>query len=536
MSAQISMIPIDHISESPFNPRKTFNDATLAELAESIREAGLQQPIKVRPVGAHDAGYLLYEAVFGHRRLRACRLAGLEDVPAIMEEMTDDQVRVAQIAENLHREDVTPLEEAEALQLLRAEHGYTTAQLQKVSGKSRTYVFNRLKLLEASADVRTAIADGRLQADAALPIARLPSHTLQNAVLAQVLEGVTEWRQGERTSRPMSVREVDELVSNKRTPLAGVFFPLWDASLVADAGSCSACRKNSTNCPDLLEEGIEADQCMDKACLDTKAEAHVARLIEPLEAAGAVKWDLIFYQREWALDSGDMVRLEPWRAAYEKKHKLDGVKYWVEDGEVHLAIEKTLLCGRLRAADKKFAAEEKKAREAAGDKGERLFQQQAGRPNYFEQRRKCRQDAQQALLDRVPLRLTASDFNVIAASVLAEYVDMLQVESEVAQAFGFTGEDFSDVPTLLAKCEQTGESAAQMLAITALCELVMEDVSNCEQDHEGLRDHTLAAFNRHGVDLLAIYRKHFPEDHTGDQAGVVHLRKQSELDEEETEA
>jgi ParB/RepB/Spo0J family partition protein len=504
------MIPVDHIEESPFNPRKHFNDATLAELAESIKHAGLQQPIKVRPIGQHDAGYLLYQAVFGHRRLRAARLAGLDEVPALVEDMSDDQVKVAQIAENLHREDVTPLEEAAALDQLRKEHGYTTAELQRTAGKSRTYVFNRLKLLEASADVRTAIAEGRLQADAALPIARLPSHTLQNAVLAEVLEGVTLWRGNERVTEPMSVRQVEDLVRDKRTPLAGVYFQLWDATLVPDAGSCTGCRKNTTNCPELLEEGIEADLCLDKACLDGKAAAHLQALAAPLEAAGATHWDLVSYQRQWRLDDFEFVKLDQWRAAYEKKHQLDGVKYWIEDGQVHLAIGRDLLMQRLPAAAKHFKAQEEQHRSASSNDKRALADREDKYNDYFAKRRDFCAEATQALTSNSPLTLAGSDFSVICSQVIGSngYMDL---SSDLMKRYGFDEVDLDEPMDIMRAAEREQARSAELLFVSAAIQLLAFDIGNWEEEHSAPSAEVVAIFDRHGVDLLAIYQKHFPD-------------------------
>lgn len=509
MTAQVSLIPVDHIEESPFNPRKHFNDATLAELAESIKHAGLQQPIKVRPIGQHDDGYLLYQAVFGHRRLRAARLAGLDEVPALVEEMSDDQVKVAQIAENLHREDVTPLEEAEALDQLRKEHGYTTAQLQRTAGKSRTYVFNRLKLLEASADVRTAIAEGRLHADAALPIARLPSHTLQNAVLAEVLEGVTLWAGGERITQPLSVRQVEDLVRDKRTPLAGVHFQLWDATLVPDAGSCTGCRKNTTNCPELLEEGIEADLCMDKGCLDGKAAAHEEALAAPVRAAGATAWDLNRYQRQWRLDDGTVVDLTPWRAVYEKKFKLDQVLFFIEDGQLHLVIQKSTLMERLPAAAKHFKAKAQSASDAQS--AHNAAAKEDGWMSHHAAKSALLEEIEQALMAQHPLTLTAPDFHAVCALALNAEDWYAEHRASVMAALEIDDDAFESIETIFELGEQASDQLAQYAVIISMMALVSCAVGYRPEYSKGLSPNTIAAFDRHGVDVLGIYKKHFPD-------------------------
>jgi ParB/RepB/Spo0J family partition protein len=151
-------IALADLHDSPSNPRKHFDEAALAELAADIKHHGrVLQPICVRPrvpalfanAGDPDA-QCGFEIIFGHRRARAAELAGLAEIDAMVTSMTDAEVARAQISENLARQDVHPIEEAEGFQALMAEHSVSADDLVQQTGKSRSYVYGRLKLLQAA--------------------------------------------------------------------------------------------------------------------------------------------------------------------------------------------------------------------------------------------------------------------------------------------------------------------------------------------------------------------------------------------------
>jgi ParB/RepB/Spo0J family partition protein len=117
----ITNIAITHLDESPYNPRKIFNEASMQELAADIKAQGrVLSPLLVRPTNG-----AMYQIVFGHRRYRAAEIAGLLEVPCMVRAMSDEEVKRAQISENLQREDVHPIEEAEGFQALMNDHGVT---------------------------------------------------------------------------------------------------------------------------------------------------------------------------------------------------------------------------------------------------------------------------------------------------------------------------------------------------------------------------------------------------------------------------
>jgi ParB family chromosome partitioning protein len=150
-------LPIDSLSPSPLQPRTTFDEAELDELAQSIRQNGVLQPILARQRAAGG-----YEIIAGERRWRAAQRAGVHELPAIVRQLDDDQALELALVENLQREDLNPLEEAEAYQRLVARFGHTQEAVAQVIGKSRSHVANMIRLLELPPYVKTLLGDGRL--------------------------------------------------------------------------------------------------------------------------------------------------------------------------------------------------------------------------------------------------------------------------------------------------------------------------------------------------------------------------------------
>jgi ParB family chromosome partitioning protein len=154
-------VPIEFVKANPRNPRRMFADAELEELAASIRERGIIQPILVRTVrGTMDQ----YEIVAGERRWRAAQRAGLHDVPVILLEVSDRESLEIAIIENVQRADLNPLEEANGYQALGDEFNYRQEEIAKIVGKSRPHVANTLRLLKLSDAVKAYINSGQLSA------------------------------------------------------------------------------------------------------------------------------------------------------------------------------------------------------------------------------------------------------------------------------------------------------------------------------------------------------------------------------------
>lgn len=153
-------VPLEFITPNPRNPRRSFGDAELTDLTQSIREHGLVQPIVVRPMG--EAGR--FELIAGERRWRAAQRAGLVDIPVIIRDVNDRTALELAIIENVQRADLNPVEEALGYQQLIDDHNYTQADLGNVIGKSRSHVANTLRLLKLPDVIRDLLVDGSLSA------------------------------------------------------------------------------------------------------------------------------------------------------------------------------------------------------------------------------------------------------------------------------------------------------------------------------------------------------------------------------------
>jgi ParB family chromosome partitioning protein len=155
------LVPIELIRPGTLQPRRRFAEAELDALAQSIREKGVLQPLLVRPLAAEEADF---ELVAGERRWRAAQRVGLHEVPVIIRRITDTEALEIALVENLQREDLSPLEEAEAYSRLMGEFGRTQASLADAVGKSRSHVANTMRLLSLPAPVRHQLDEGELSA------------------------------------------------------------------------------------------------------------------------------------------------------------------------------------------------------------------------------------------------------------------------------------------------------------------------------------------------------------------------------------
>jgi ParB/RepB/Spo0J family partition protein len=199
-TATFTDIEIDQIAESTSNPRRRFGE--LEELATSIREQGVLEPLIVRPHADQMHGY---ELVAGARRLRAAKLAGLVDVPCLVRTLTDLQVLEIQITENLQRKDVHPLEEADAYAaLMHADHAYTVEAVAARVGRSTSYVYQRLKLKDLCKPAREAFEADEITAAHAVRLARL-SDEQQSDALHHCFHSLFGEKKGERRPAPVVI-------------------------------------------------------------------------------------------------------------------------------------------------------------------------------------------------------------------------------------------------------------------------------------------------------------------------------------------
>lgn len=290
-----AVLPLAVVVPSLTNPRKTFDDAKLQELADSIRATGVHQPILVRPLPGsrvQDTFFELnslaprtgpkptHEIVSGERRYRASQLAGAATIPAMVRALTDDQVLEIQIIENLQRDDLTPLEEAEGYEHLMQHASLNADQVAAKIGKSRSYVYARTKLLDLGPQGREALREGKLDASRALLVARIPDTELQ----AKAVEQLTD---GDYYGQMPSYRQACDIVQREfMLKLEHARFPIKDATLVPAAGDCKACPKRTGANPDLFADAKGADMCTDPKCYHGKEAAHQARQLAEAQARG----------------------------------------------------------------------------------------------------------------------------------------------------------------------------------------------------------------------------------------------------------
>jgi ParB/RepB/Spo0J family partition protein len=182
-SLGIRHVPVERIVPNPENPRLLFEESALEELASSIREHGVLQPILVRPMG--DG----YQLVAGERRWRAAIRAGLQTIPALVEELDDDAALEIAVIENLQREDLSPLEEATMYDKMVTEHGYSIRKLAQKLGKDKGYLENRLRLADAPEEIRALVSVRKDTLSHAYELMKVQDPKKRKRLAAQVASG-----------------------------------------------------------------------------------------------------------------------------------------------------------------------------------------------------------------------------------------------------------------------------------------------------------------------------------------------------------
>lgn len=307
-------IPLAAIRPSTTNPRKHFDQAALDELAGSIREMGVTQPILIRPNGkAAFPGEPVgepYELVTGERRWRAAEIAGRTDIPAFIRELSDQEAMDLQLVENLQREDLHPVEEADGYRALMA-NGASAEDVAKKVGKTLGYVQRRLKLLTLEVDAKQLFADGHLTLGHALLLARLTAKDQEKALL--YLLGIRDWEidkkldfsknivrhvknaSGEYGKLGRGGRLVNEteaqlkewISSHVLLQLKTAPWDLGDAELLPIAGPCTTCPKRTgANAALFSDITTNEDTCTDPACFADKQKAFTRRQQEIAKEAG----------------------------------------------------------------------------------------------------------------------------------------------------------------------------------------------------------------------------------------------------------
>lgn len=197
---QLRKLPVEWLQRGKYQPRRDMNEASLQELADSIKTQGIIQPIIVRSVGTQR-----YEIIAGERRWRAAQLAGMHEVPVIINEIPDETAIAVALIENIQREDLNPIEESRALQRLLEEFKLTHQQVAEAVGKSRTTVTNLLRLMSLNDEVKTLLERGDIEMGHARALLSLSGDQQTNAARQIAANG-------------LSVRETEKLVKKLNTP------------------------------------------------------------------------------------------------------------------------------------------------------------------------------------------------------------------------------------------------------------------------------------------------------------------------------
>ena len=205
VSDSVTSLPLQKVEPNPRQPRRVFDEEELQSLADSIAEHGIVQPIAVR-----DEGNGYYMIIAGERRWRAARLAGLQEVPVVVLDADDRTVMELALVENLQRQDLNPMEEAEGYRVLMEEYGLTQEQTADRVGKSRSAVANALRLLALPDEVRELVENGALTAGHARAILSLPSEKLQRAAAQKILALRLSVRQAEAMCKRMGAEAKPE--------------------------------------------------------------------------------------------------------------------------------------------------------------------------------------------------------------------------------------------------------------------------------------------------------------------------------------
>lgn len=198
LNSKITYLSIDSIHPNPYQPRKKFSEESLEELSSSIKAYGVIQPISVRKIDDDK-----YELIAGERRLRASKLAGLTLVPSILIDTNNEDTAVIALIENLQREDLNFIEEAEGYSLLITDHGFTQQEVAEKVGKNQSTIANKLRILKLSKKIKEMVIENRLTERHARALLKLPTEALRLEVLDVIIK------------KGLNVKKTEKLIKDK---------------------------------------------------------------------------------------------------------------------------------------------------------------------------------------------------------------------------------------------------------------------------------------------------------------------------------
>lgn len=293
----IYQIPIAQIVSSPTNPRKHFNQKEIDDLAESVKRVGVIEPVLTRPP-TEDADLeevlasSAVDLIFGEKRKRAALKAGLATLPCMVRWIPDDQVLELQLAENVQRGDMHPLDEADGYAALQRDHKKTIAEIAERMGKPASYIQQRLQLAKLGKVAREAFFEGKLTISVAFQIARLADPKMQD----EATRALTRLDPGETETdfSPASAADARRIIRHDfLLKLADAPFKLDDDGLVPAAGACTTCPKRTGNQRELFDDVLHdkrdpgaADLCTDASCWKKKVDVVWKRQKEDAQKQG----------------------------------------------------------------------------------------------------------------------------------------------------------------------------------------------------------------------------------------------------------
>lgn len=284
MKEQFKTVKLSEVQESKTNPRKSYDNAALKELAESIKQHGIIQPLIVR---AAKKGF---ELVSGSRRLRAAKEAKLKEVPVIVKDLSDEDVIEIQIIENLQRQDIHPMEEAEGFTNLVKSQKYDPKTISEKIGKSITYVYQRLSLMNLNAFIADLFRSNDLTFPQVKPLLRLPAERQTECFKDFFLD----WEYKHKKSIPEKYPEgyfshvkpsgvEDWISSHNDKNLNKAPFNINDKLLIPKSGSCADCVHNTANLSELFPDYSKNKSCMNPKCFLEKVQANLRNKREDLK-------------------------------------------------------------------------------------------------------------------------------------------------------------------------------------------------------------------------------------------------------------
>lgn len=272
----LQQVHLERVHDRALNPRKTYSG--IKELAESMRSVGVLQPLVGRPHPTIIGGI---ELACGHRRKRGALEAGLATVPVDVRDLSDREMDTCAFVENIQREDVPLVEEAEALGRLHGEHGVSVDELATMLSKSKPWVYARLKIARLCHEAKDALRDETLGEGAAHELAKLEDKAEQREILPQLVKS--------EHHDAATARQARDLIALRSRSIAKAPFDPSVVNLTPNTPACPSCPKRSDSQADLLADAPTGDaKCLDRACWDGKKAAHTLVVIEKAKKAGKI--------------------------------------------------------------------------------------------------------------------------------------------------------------------------------------------------------------------------------------------------------